>query len=764
MSREPMHSTDVKHPSATPSRATAAAAGGRLPYQGDQDVHILDRIIAIDRYRSLFVTVFLLIVIGALVKTYTTVPTYRATSRVLIQDERAAAVAGFDSAANPDYADESGSYYNTQLKLLTRLDLAGKVVERLHLENVPEFNGSGPQPTALSAVLTRFYRRALTPLGVAIDQPEPDALRPAQQSATEEALVDAFLSRVSVEPVKYSGLVDVSFVSADPAFAARAADALVEEYVEQNLDLRLQTARKSLAWLAQEIGKQQRKVEASERAMAEYREAQDALSLEDRQNIVVARLNQLNDVVTRAKTARVQKEAVYNQIKSLGATASADTIAVIIQNSYIQSIKGRLAELQREKGRLSGRYGDKHPEIVKVDAGIQDASRQLQSELTKSIEAVRNDYQSALAEETTLTAALEEQKGLAMALNRKSVSYTVLEREAQSNRQVYGTLLQREKEQQVASNSQGNNVRLIDRARVPTSPFNPNPSRNLMLGALAGLALAIGVVLGLDHLDDTVKTPEDITRKLKLPFLGLVPSVKTDGPLLLTAKVPYEFGEAFRSLRTSLVFSSEGEATRVVVVTSAQPLEGKTTTACNLAAALSCGGARVLLIDADMRRPSVHRALGLDNGRGLSDLLTGQAPLTGVVQRLAEPDLWVMTAGRTPPNPSELLASERMNALMARARTGPFDWVIVDTPPLLGMTDALILTPWASGVALVVGSEITSRRLVERGIEALTTSKAKIFGAVLNRVDLARNKYYYSRYYGYGYNYYKKGYARSAAA
>ena len=265
----------------------------------------------------------------------------------------------------------------------------------------------------------------------------------------EAILVANFLSRVSVEPVKNSRLVDISFVSANPEFAATAVNQLAREYVDQNAEQRRSSVTSGLSWIEQELERQKAKVEASERAMASYREEQNAGSLEDRQNIVVARLNQLNDVVTKAKTTLVQKESLYNQVKSLSPGASPETIPAILQNQYIQSLKTQVAELERDRANLSERYGDRHPEIIKVNASIKDATRQLELELAKAIDAIRNDYQAALAEERALAGSLEEQKGAAMSLGRKSVSYTVLEREAQSNRQVYENLLSREKELQV---------------------------------------------------------------------------------------------------------------------------------------------------------------------------------------------------------------------------------------------------------------------------------------------------------------------------
>jgi capsular exopolysaccharide synthesis family protein len=293
----------------------------------------------------------------------------------------------------------------------------------------------------------------------------------------------------------------------------------------------------------------------------------------------------------------------------------------------------------------------------------------------------------------------------------------------------------------------------MELAEMPGAPYTPNVRRSLTLGALAGLMLAIGLVFGVSYLDDTIKTPEDVTAKIKVPFLGMVPKTGNGAQPLLSKDPPHAFGEAFRSLRTSLVFSNGKAGHRVIMVTSAQPLEGKTTTACNLAMALAIGGERVLLIDADMRRPGVTRSFGLESHIGLSHLLTGQATAKEAIHQL-EPNLWVMASGKTPPNPSELLASERMKILLTNPHQW-FDWVIVDTPPVLAVTDAVLLAPLASGVAFVVRSEMTPRRHVVQAIETLRAGDPQILGAILNGVDLDRNKYYYSRYYGYEHtNYY----------
>jgi capsular exopolysaccharide synthesis family protein len=480
------------------------------------------------------------------------------------------------------------------------------------------------------------------------------------------------------------------------------------------------------------------------------------MSLDDRQNIVIDRLKSLNDAVTKAKTTRLQKEALHRQIGDLTPdSAGVDTFPGLAQNTTIQEIRQQLAQLNGEKARLLQTRTANHPDVAKVNAAIESANVRLRSETGKVLDSIGNDYRTALAEERSLSASLEEQKRQAIDLNRKNINYSILQREAEGERHVYNALLQQEKELRVISNSRANNVQLMDAAEVPGGPYTPNHGRDWLMALVLGLALGVAFAYTIEYLDDTVKVPDDITRRLKLPLLGLVPAVSGSRVPMLLNPVPHDFGEAFRSLRTSLVFTNGTDGNRMIAVTSSQPLEGKTTTACNLAVALALGGSRVMLIDADMRRPGLHRTMGLPNDVGLSHVLTGQGRIRDAVQRTSDPNLYVMTAGRTPPNPSELLSSARMKHLIANLKTSPFDWVIIDTPPVLAVTDAVIVAPYVAGLVFVVGSEMTRRAHAERAIETILSGKPNIIGAVLNRVDLNRNKYYYSRYYGYHYkNYY----------
>ena len=719
----------------------------------DGDVHLLDRLGVVYRYRHIIVAVLVLVMTATVVQTYTTVPLYRASARVLIEEERAP-MPGLQ-AADYYYWQDPDVYKNTQYAILNSRDLASKVVRKLDLANSPLFQPRGGGSAGARGILGRTRER-LTGFvtswwseapAVPAEPPSPD------ETAAESALAGAFLAGVRIEPEPASQLANVVYIATDSAFAALAANTLAETYVEQNLEVKQQNTQKTLDWLAEQIAEREGMLQASEQSLVDYREANDAVSLDS--NVVANRLNYFNDQMNQAKTRRVQRESLYKQIKDLKADdPAADTFPILAQNGNLQRIRLELAKLEQDKLALGQRYLEQHPEMVKVNSQIEDARSRLQIEIGTVAESVRQDYETALADEQRLQGAYGQAEREAQTLNRKSIDYSVLQNQNKTNRDIYEQLLMQQQELKVASNSRTNNVRVAERAEAPGGPFTPNVTRNLIVGFAIGIAIGILLAFGLDYLDDTIKTPEDITRRLNIPFLGLVPAVRGDRLPVLSGPVPHDFGEAYRALRTSLVFTSGGETTRTIAVTSAQPLEGKTTTACNLALVLALGGSRVLLVDADMRRPSVHRALGMHNGIGLSHVLVAQARVREAIQRTEDPNFYVMTAGRTPPNPSELLASDRMKLLLANLAAGPFDWVIIDTPPVLAVTDAVVLTPYVSGVTFVFGAEMTRLRLAQRAVQTVMVSKPRIVGAVLNRVNFDRNKYYYSRYYGYQYKSY----------
>jgi succinoglycan biosynthesis transport protein ExoP len=727
----------------------------QLPMSSAQPMHLLDRLNAVFRHRRLAGVAFALVVTAMMVQTYSTIPVYQAFSKVQIQDERTTQVGNLN-ANDPAFWQDAEPYYRTQYSIIQSRGLARRVVRKLNLTANPLFNGSAPAPRDPISLARQARASAGTRLRSLFSRPGPVPVAPPapDESAQEARLISAFLGGLVVQPETSTRLVRILYQHSDPQFAALAANTVAEEYAQQNIDLRLANTEKTLAWLDEELKRYEKQLTESEAALTEYRERHNAGSLEEKQNLVVSRLNQFNETLTRSRNDRLSKQAIYDQLKGADPTSDQiDNFPIVGANAGVVDAKNALATLNATKASYAGRYGPEHPKMTELATQIENGRRRLVAERTKVLENIRNDYNALLAQERSFAGQLQEQQTAVNDLDKKGGDYKILQRKADSERTVYQTLLQQQKELAVVANSRANNVQVLDRAEVPGAPILPNPRKDWITAILAGITIALGLSFGMEYLDDTVKTPEDI-RRLNLPLLGLVPAVRGDRVPVLTQPVPHDFGEAFRSLRTSLVFTSGAPGTRMIAVTSSQPLEGKTTTACNLATALALGGSRVLLIDADMRRPGMHKTMGLENGIGLSHLLVGQARVRDAVMRTSEPNLVVIPAGRTPPNPSELLSSERMKNLLANLQTGPFDWVIVDTPPVLAVTDAVILAQHVSGVVFVVGSEMTRRAHAQRALETLQAGHPRSVTVVLNRVDFNRNKYYYSRYYGYQYKSY----------
>jgi succinoglycan biosynthesis transport protein ExoP len=585
-----------------------------------------------------------------------------------------------------------------------------------------------------------------------LEKPAPD------ESAAESQAIDAFLGGLVIAPVKNSRLVDVVYRSPDPVVATTIVNELARQYIQQNVELRFHTSKDASEWLGQQLAEQRKKVEASEMALQRFREDNDAVSLEDRQNIVVQKLADLNAAVTAAKNEKISKETAYNRLLEIAVDrAKLDTFPAILSNGFVQQLKSELADAQHKQAQLSETLGDKHPELIKARSAVEAAQVKLNTEIEKVVESVHNEYLTALAREQDLVAALNAQKAEALAQNRKAIGYGALQRDAASNRQMFEALLQRTKETGLSEELRATNVRIVDAAEVPRSPAGPNTRSDLLFAMLTGGVLAIGLVFGLEYLDNRIKSPDEISAHLRIPCLGLVPAAPckhaTDGAPLINNGVPAHFSEAFRTIRTNVLFSSVDEGSRTIVVTSTGPGEGKTIVSSNLALALAQARQRVLLVDGDLRRPQVHSYFSHLQEPGLSNFIVGNAEAGDVIRASGIPDLWLLPSGLVPPNPAELLGSARFKDFLATLKER-FDWVIIDSPPVMAVTDACVMAHLAHGVLFVVGAEMTSRKAARRALKQLELARARFMGAVLNRVDVDHHGHYYSSYYSPAYGRY----------
>ena len=520
--------------------------------------------------------------------------------------------------------------------------------------------------------------------------------------------------------------------------------------MQQNLEFRSKTSGDASDWLTKQVEQQRKLVEESEAALQRYREQHGADALfTEQQNIVVQKLAALQTAVTNARTETIEKESVHRQLSAIQANGqSLDTVPAIASNPYIQGLKVDLTALQRQLVQASNELGERHPDFVKLQTAVQNAERKLQTEISNVVGAIRNDFEATQSRERELAGALERQKLEVQALNGKAIEYTALEREAKGNREVLDRLMQRSGEAILAHQLQSTNIRIVDWAQVPESPVLPRKERTMVMALVGSGALAMALIFMLEVFNTRVTSPEDVRRYLRISVLGVVPVLKPQnghGSQLLGSEASFQYAELFQEIRTNLV-SVPGPATgRTLLVTSAEPAEGKTVSAANLAVSLAGLKQRVLLIDADLRKPMLHEVFGEAQEPGLADVLTGKTP-TCYFRRTKVFGLWLMPAGSVSQNPADLLGSETFSKLIDQFRRH-FDWIVLDSPPVLAVTDPCLIARVASGVLLVVDCSHTTRDVAFDAVERLDAVGATLVGAVLNRVVLGRRGRSYLPYY-----------------
>jgi succinoglycan biosynthesis transport protein ExoP len=746
---------------AAESRAAAPVPVAPLPEAyGHATVprkHFYEYLKVVYKRRWIAMTAFVICATAVTINALTTIPRYDASVQILI-DKESTNVVTFKQAIEQNQTTDD--YYQTQYRMLQSRALARRTVESAKLWNHPALN---PRPDD-SFTVRKALTAAIAPVSrwlKGTPSTAPGGPGVPSETQTQSAVIDRFLAGLTVTPLRTSRLVNVKYRSTDPGFAAEAANAHARAFIEQNLEHKFLSSKEASDWLGARLAEQRTLVDQSEQALQRYREQNDAISLDAGQDIVVQKLGDLNTAVTRAKTDRIEKEGLFQQIQSIQAKQGGlDTFPAILSNTFIQQQKVELAGLQRQLAELSEKYGEKHPEIVKLRSTIQVAQSKFDGEVAKVVQSIRNQYLAAVRQEASLTEALNQQKTEALAMNRKGIEYSVLEREAASNRQIFESLMQRTKETGISGELRTNNIRIVDPAETPRGASNIVTRSNILMALLGSAGLGICLAFLFEYLDNRIKDPAEIPRYLRIPFLGLIPAVFAKGASnsLISAGAPPDFAESFRALRTSLLFSSADDGRgRSIVITSAAPSEGKSVVAANLSVALAQAGTRVLLVDADMRKPRVHTVFELSQQPGLSNVLVGEAKAADAVRKTRVAGLWVMTAGICPPNPAELLASTRFKELRA-SLTQHFDWIIIDTPPVMAVTDASVAAHGATGVVFVVGSQSTDRHAARRAVDQLRSTRATVIGGVLNRVDLQHHPYYYAQYYRREYAaYYKTG-------
>jgi polysaccharide biosynthesis transport protein len=665
--------------------------------------------------------------------------------------------------------DVSDNYLETEYKVLQSDTLARRVIEELHLDQVRELN-----PPKGGWFWENTHAATRTEDSVVDHE-------------TEQAILERFNDRLSVDPVRRSRLVQVSFESQDPNVAAKTLNALASNYIQENLESRWDATQKASEWLSQQLESFKAKLEKSEDDLQHYAQNNGLLFLEtekgDTENIVDERLRQLQDELTKAQADRYAKESVYR----LTEAGDYSSLPGVVDNKLMQDLTTRLADLEREKAALTPTFTSDYPKVQQIQSQIDDIERTLDQERKRAAQGIVDDYLAATRRENLVREAFDQQQGQANFVAARAVQYNILKREVDTNKQLYEGLLQRLKEAGVSAGMNASNIRIVDAAVPPTKPVSPRPVLNLGLALFMGLGGGIGMAFLQEHLDNTLKNSDDIERVLHVPTLALIPARESlnhrsggvyglperssslpngNGKLAPLGKVSERawiridgngtqhsaLSEAFRGLRTSVLLSCAGRPPRSLTFVSAEPGEGKTTIASNLAISLAQLGKRVLLIDGDMRRPCVHKLFDIeDHSDGLVTYLTGEQEWRQLVRPTGMTDLDCLVCGPVPPNPSELLSSDRMQMLI-RETMAEYQFVLIDAPPLLNVADGRILVTMVEGAVLVVKGGFTPRELVQQAQLHVRDVGAHLIGVVLNDVNVRHNGYYngYYRYGGYG--------------
>jgi succinoglycan biosynthesis transport protein ExoP len=667
---------------------------------------------------------------------------YQATSKVAIFPETPN-VLGFKGGEDsfPDY--QYDVTLETQAAILRSDALAMKVIEAMHLDQNPDWGSGGP-PQA------------------------EDSLRGSGLQADPSkaaGLLGAFRSGLSVQLIPNSRLVQISYTHPNPRFATEIVNTLVRTFIEENFKTKYESVTQTSEWLSTELSDLELKVQTSEEKLVRYQKERGILGVDEKQNIVTAKLDELNKELTQAQTDRIQKESNY-KLAAAGDPAAFTKMSREGASSMLERLREKEADLSTQYAQATTQFGTAYPRVLELNNQLKQMRAEIAAEETRMQEGIREEYLAAVQRENLLTTAFDGQKQQANQLNESAIEYSALKRDAETNRQLYQDLLQKLKEAGVSAGLRSSNIRVVDIARTPTYPIKPNVPRNIELGLLLGLACGIGLAFVLESVDTSVRNMEEVSAISTLPALGTIPlqapinghlghnlklaSAETDKlgePSLVAYTRPKsEAAESYRALRTSILLSSYGGPPKVILVTSASPQEGKTTISANSALVLAQRGSRVLLVDADLRRPGIHKLFGLQSRGGLSSVISGANNLEDVIVPFVyAPNLSILPAGPIPPQPAELLGSIVMKDLVARWRN-EYDHVIIDTPPCLSVTDAVILSPEADRIIIVARSGKTTKTALRRACEVLFQVNAKIMGIVLNALDVHSADGYY--YYG----------------
>lgn len=734
-------------PTAPADADQASARGGVLGDAIEEfDLRALLRMLW-RRRRIILGTVVLLTAIAAVV-TYQLTPVYRASAQIMVEP-REANVVDIEAVLSGLPAD--AETINSEIEVIESRHLAQRVIDKLALDRDPEFNPELRDPSPLAAL----FGRATAWLGG-----ERDDLTEDQRAALERAtVVDTYLENLTVSSRVQSRVITVTFASEDPNKSARIANTVADLYLVDQLEAKYEATERAAEWLGDRIQTLRQAVEDSERAVEAYRKKAGLVSGRDEVSLVREQISELSSELILAKSRRAEAEARVEQVKTLMETDGVYSAAEVLSSDLIQQLKDQEAEVVRKVAELSEEYGDKHPRMINARNELRDIRSSIASEVRKIVQNLENEAQVAQARESSLEISLANLEDRAAELDAKSVDLRALEREAEANRALLETMLSRFKEISTQQELSRPDARIISAATIPVRAAFPRPALIVGLTLVASFFLGVLLAVAAEQLDAGFRSVDQVEQQLGVPGLGLIPRLsRTGSPADYALDKPLSaFAEALRNLQLSISLSNVDRPPRVVLITSSVPEEGKSATALSLARVLAKAGHRILLIDGDLRRPTLHQALSTDIEPGLVEVLSGRATLEEAIRTEERSRLNYITAGRHAPNPSDLLASEHMRSVLERTRED-YDLVLLDSAPTVSISDSRLLANWADTTILLVRWEKTRRETVASALKQLQQSGAHVAGVVLSMVDVKRHAQYGYSDSGYYHGAYAKYY------
>jgi capsular exopolysaccharide synthesis family protein len=721
-----------------------------IPEWDPEEVHLRDYLEVILRRKWLIINALLLTFVTTLIVTLAQDKQYMATATLEVAPKEQK-VTKFEEIAESGIATRE--FYETQVQLLQGREMARRVAQALDLRRHPvvaELLFSDEAPGLPARFKAGLKEMVLFFIPGSRDGGRSDEIDTV--TVEEERLVDFIVENLTVTPSRTAMLIEVAFLSPERELSRDVVNGLTHEFVQWHMEKKMDASDLARGFLMKQIDRAKINLEKAEEELNRFAQVAGIVSMDSRQNSILVQLEDLNSALAEAEADMIGKRAVYQQAVKDGPSVLPEVMA----SNLIGELKGEYARLQAEYEKLSVTFKDDYPAVRALLGRMRSIENRLREEEQKIFETVRNRYEAAAERVAALKERVAAQQQAAMDLNERATQYKIMAREVETNKQIYQSLLERAREIESMAGISSSNIHIVDVARLPILPAKPKVGRNLLLAVVLGLFAGVGLAFFLEYFTDQIANPDEITDRFQIPILGVVPLAKADNGRLDRAFVSEPqsfFAEALRTTKVSLQLSGAGRHTRSFVITSTRPGEGKTTLTANLAMSFAAGGERVVIVDADLRRPRLHKIFG-ENGAssqtGLSTFLAGAGDDSELVRRDGVPGVSFISAGPCPPNPVELLASRCFGQLIRKLEKH-FDRVLVDAPPMQGFADTLVVSRHVGGVVLVCSAGETTREALKHFKKSVLGINGTILGCIINKVNLNRRYGYpsYYKYYGY---------------